>query len=206
MARPKKKDGREILSLSLPADLADEVSRRAEKSGLSKAQLVRQAMSIGITVRDDLLTLARAVRDVRKRPEAYSTSTKIALHEAVSAALKSRRRFDSSVLPGDLEDLEGYQRKSGPYQVAENGWVCGPFNRKVHGDSFDYHVTGEPEHAGSAVSVSIGQKTMHCHTIELDGRPYFVYTNLKRLGPAHVKVFERNIMKTWDQIEASDEE
>jgi hypothetical protein len=205
MGRPKKTDGREVVSLSLPPDLADEIARRARKTGLTKAQLVRQAMSIGITVQDDPVTLARAVRDVLRRPKEYSTSTKLALHDAIAAALDSDEVMRSGALPGDMADLQGYLNKAGPYQIAENGWVCGPFTTKVHGDVLDYQISGEPEELRDSVRVAIRQVRLKCHVIELDKRPYFVYTNAN-MTPASIKVFQQNIMETWDRISAASEE
>jgi hypothetical protein len=196
MGRKKSDNPREILSLSLPEDMLKDLDQRARTTGLSRSQIVRNAMTIGLTVQDDPATLARAVRHVYQEPAAYNISTRIALREAIERLLDAGQVGTFSALKHDLQTLEGYVDNIGPYEAKPGVWVAGPFTDKVHGEDWQIQVGSDQEATSRAVTVRLHLVNLRPHPLELEGKLYWVYTNAQ-MTPSSVRVFQENIIRHW---------
>lgn len=187
---------RKTVPFSLPPDLDAFLRQEAKRTGQSIAHVIRRGLGVGVILQDDSTTLARAVRNVYKRPTEYPISVKIALRESCEATMAAG---PGAMLPGDATTIEGYIRRAGPYQVGPSHWAYGPLTRKERGDGFELTVPGEPELERQRVVVQHRNFPMKPAPIELDGRLFWVYTNVDMDARA-TRVFQENITTIWSDL------
>lgn len=187
---------RKTVPFSLPPDLDAYLRQAAKRTGQSIAHVIRRGLGVGVILQDDPTTLARAVRDVYKRPTDYPISIKITLRECCEAVMAAA---PGAMLPGDADTIEGYIRKAGPYQVGESHWVYGPLTRKDRDEGFDLMVPGEPELQKTRVVFENRSFSMKPAPIELDGRLFWIYTNVEMSARATL-LFQKNLTNIWSDI------
>lgn len=189
---------RKTVPFSIPADLDLYLRQEAKRTGQPIAQVIRRALGVGMPLQDDPATLARAVRDVYQRPSEYPISLKIALRESCEAAEEAITQAiaQGQMLPGDAETIEGFIRQAGPYQVGHSHWVYGPLSRKDRGEEFDFMVPGEAVLESNRVVVPSRNFTLKSAPIELDGRLFWVYTNIV-MNAQSTRLFQENLTRVW---------
>ena len=189
---------RKTVPLSLPSDLDLYLRQEAQRTGQPIAQVIRRALGVGMPLQDDPATLARAVRDVYQRPTEYPISLKIALREACVAA---EDRICDALAHGrmsraDEATIDGFVRQVGPYQIGPKKWVYGPVSVKDKGEGFDHMVVGDQVFTGDKVVVRNHLFHLAPASVELDGRLFWVYTNVK-MDENATRVFQENLTRVW---------